>query len=43
MTNNVYQRKDGRFEARMSLGKDENGNLRITFSILRRSIGCDLH
>ena len=28
MLNNVYQRKDGRFEARMSLGKDENGKRR---------------
>ena len=25
MTGNVYQRRDGRFEARLSLGKDENG------------------
>ena len=25
MNGNIYQRKDGRFEARVSLGKDENG------------------
>ena len=25
MANNIYQRKDGRYEARVSLGKDENG------------------
>ena len=28
MNKNVYQRKDGRFEARVSLGKDENGKRR---------------
>ena len=28
MTNNVYQRRDGRFEARISLGRDDNGKRR---------------